>query len=54
MITKLIALTITTGMLTSCFAIADLIAYLVAPQYLYMLFINFMIGKLYINTLLTS
>lgn len=54
MITKIMALTITTGSLTTVFVIGDLIAYLAAPQALYVLFFNFMLGKLYINALLTS
>ncbi|KIP03756.1 hypothetical protein PHLGIDRAFT_37268 [Phlebiopsis gigantea 11061_1 CR5-6] len=54
MITKVMALTITTGAVTTCFVIGNLIAYLAAPAALYVLFFNFMLGKLYINTLLTS
>ncbi|CCM06805.1 uncharacterized protein FIBRA_09106 [Fibroporia radiculosa] len=54
MIDKLIALTVTTGILTTVFVIANLIAYLTAPAALYVLFFNFMLGKLYINALLTS
>ncbi|KAI0833794.1 hypothetical protein BC628DRAFT_1414532 [Trametes gibbosa] len=50
MIGRLIMLTITTGM----FVIANLVAYLAAPAQLYVLFFNFMLGKLYINSLLTS
>ncbi|KAJ8481491.1 hypothetical protein ONZ51_g5965 [Trametes cubensis] len=36
------------------FVIANLIGYLAAPSQLYTLFFNFMLGKLYINSLLTS
>ncbi|KAI0759244.1 hypothetical protein BD413DRAFT_617914 [Trametes elegans] len=53
-ITKLIALTITTGMLTTLFNVADLVAYITAHRTLYILFFNFMLGKLYANSLLTS
>ncbi|KAL1949733.1 hypothetical protein VTO73DRAFT_8614 [Trametes versicolor] len=53
-ITKLIALTVTTGMLTTLFNVADLIAYVTAHDNLYVLFFNFMLGKLYANSLLTS
>ncbi|OSD07715.1 hypothetical protein PYCCODRAFT_342690 [Trametes coccinea BRFM310] len=54
MITKLIALTVTTGMLTTVFNVADLIAYIARPSDLYVLCFNFMLGKLYANALLTS
>ncbi|KAL1949743.1 hypothetical protein VTO73DRAFT_8624 [Trametes versicolor] len=54
MIGRLVMLTITTGSLTTMFVIANLIAYLAAPSQLYVLFFNFMLGKLYINSLLTS
>ncbi|KAI8969883.1 hypothetical protein BD414DRAFT_502460 [Trametes punicea] len=54
MIGRLIMLTVTTGSLTTTFVIANLIAYLAAPSQLYTLFFNFMLGKLYINSLLTS
>ncbi|KAI0706352.1 hypothetical protein C8Q76DRAFT_749278 [Earliella scabrosa] len=54
MIERLVILTITTGLLTTLFVIANLIAYLAAPDQLYNLFFNFMLGKLYINALLTS
>ncbi|KAI0706365.1 hypothetical protein C8Q76DRAFT_749326 [Earliella scabrosa] len=54
MIGRLIAMTITTGVLTTVFVIANLIAYQAAPEELYNLFFNFMLGKLYINALLTS
>ncbi|KAL1949727.1 hypothetical protein VTO73DRAFT_8608 [Trametes versicolor] len=54
MIGRLIMLTITTGSFTTIFVIANLIAYLAAPAQLYVLFFNFMLGKLYINSLLTS
>ncbi|THG93551.1 hypothetical protein EW026_g7712 [Hermanssonia centrifuga] len=45
MVTKLVVFTISTGMLTSCFAIADLVGYAAAPHDLYLLFFNFLIGK---------
>ncbi|KAI0363891.1 hypothetical protein BV20DRAFT_957382 [Pilatotrama ljubarskyi] len=54
MIDRLIVLTITTGLLTTLFVIANLIAYLAAPSQLYNLLFNFMLGKFYINSLLTS
>ncbi|KAI0759683.1 hypothetical protein BD413DRAFT_270492 [Trametes elegans] len=54
MIGRLIVLTVTTGSLTTLFVIANLIAYLAAPDQLWNLFFNFMLGKLYINSLLTS
>ncbi|KAI0667863.1 hypothetical protein C8Q78DRAFT_294521 [Trametes maxima] len=53
-ITKLIMLTITTGMLTTLVNVADLIAYITADKTLYVLFFNFLLGKLYSNALLTS
>ncbi|KAF8178948.1 hypothetical protein BJ912DRAFT_648888 [Pholiota molesta] len=53
-ITKLIALTITTGLLTTLIVIANLVALIAAPEKLYSLFFNFMLAKLYINALLTS
>ncbi|PIL32214.1 hypothetical protein GSI_05459 [Ganoderma sinense ZZ0214-1] len=54
MIGRIIALTITTGGLTTTFVILNLIAYQLRPQLLYNLAINFLLGKLYINALLTS
>ncbi|KAF8526952.1 hypothetical protein BU17DRAFT_61927 [Hysterangium stoloniferum] len=54
MITKLIALTITTGLLTTLSLCLRFAKYVVAPEYFYLLFFNFMLGKLYINSLLTS
>ncbi|EED82424.1 predicted protein [Postia placenta Mad-698-R] len=54
LIDKLIAMTVTTGLLTTVFVIANLVAYVVAPNGLYVLCFNFMLGKLYINALLTS
>ncbi|KAM5544667.1 hypothetical protein V8D89_001565 [Ganoderma adspersum] len=54
MIGRIIALTITTGGLTTTFVILNLIAYQLAPTMLYNLAINFLLGKLYINALLTS
>ncbi|OJT10973.1 hypothetical protein TRAPUB_12512 [Trametes pubescens] len=53
-ITKLIGLSVTTGLLIAAFNIADLIAYVTADKNLYVLFFNFMLGKLYANSLLTS
>ncbi|KAI0630552.1 hypothetical protein C8Q77DRAFT_1211554 [Trametes polyzona] len=53
MMGRLIILTITTGSFTTLFGIADFVAYLAAPSQLYGLFFNFMLGKLYINSLLT-
>ncbi|KAL0947704.1 hypothetical protein HGRIS_013790 [Hohenbuehelia grisea] len=53
-ITKLIALTITTGLLSTLIVIANLVALVAAPEKLYSLFFNFMLAKLYINALLTS
>ncbi|EIW57859.1 uncharacterized protein TRAVEDRAFT_65494 [Trametes versicolor FP-101664 SS1] len=54
LIGRLVMLTITTGSLTTMFVIANLVAYLAAPSQLYVLFFNFMLGKLYTNSLLTS
>lgn len=54
MIGRLIGMTVTTGSLTTLFVIANLVAYQAAPNALYNLFFNFMLGKLYINSLLTS
>ncbi|KAF8497716.1 hypothetical protein BU17DRAFT_72385 [Hysterangium stoloniferum] len=54
MITKLIALTITTGLLTTLSLCLRFAKYVVAPEDFYLLFFNFMLGKLYINSLLTS
>ncbi|KAI0759675.1 hypothetical protein BD413DRAFT_595732 [Trametes elegans] len=51
---RLVMLTITTGSLTTLFVIATLIAYLAAPEQLWNLCFNFMVGKLYINSVLTS
>ncbi|KAI0636114.1 hypothetical protein C8Q77DRAFT_1155821 [Trametes polyzona] len=53
-ITKLILVSVTTGLLIAAFNIADLIAYVTAKDDLYILFFNFMLGKLYANSLLTS
>ncbi|KAL1949721.1 hypothetical protein VTO73DRAFT_8602 [Trametes versicolor] len=53
-ITKLIGLSVTTGLLIAAFNVADLIAYVTADKNLYVLFFNFMLGKLYANSLLTS
>lgn len=53
-ITRLMVLTISTGASVSAVVAADLIAYLVAPNELYVLFFNYPIGKMYINVLLTT
>ncbi|KAL4262104.1 hypothetical protein AB1N83_005644 [Pleurotus pulmonarius] len=53
-VTKLIALVITTGLLSTLFVIANLVALVVAPDKLYDLFFNFLLGKSYINALLTT
>ncbi|KAI1783894.1 hypothetical protein LXA43DRAFT_1102026 [Ganoderma leucocontextum] len=54
MIGRIIALTITTGGLTTAFVVLNLITYQLWPTLLYNLAINFLLGKLYINALLTS
>ncbi|EIW59857.1 uncharacterized protein TRAVEDRAFT_47158 [Trametes versicolor FP-101664 SS1] len=54
MITKLITLTVTTGMLTTLTNLVDLIAYVTVHNNLYILFFNFLLGKLYANAILTS
>ncbi|KAH9848467.1 hypothetical protein C2E23DRAFT_436931 [Lenzites betulinus] len=54
MIGKLILLSVTTGLLTAAFNVANMISYIAAPDALYVLFFNFMLGKLYANALLTS
>lgn len=53
-ISKLILLSVTTGLLIAAINIADLIAYVAASDSFYVLFFNFMLGKLYANSLLTS
>ncbi|KAI0045642.1 hypothetical protein FA95DRAFT_1607556 [Auriscalpium vulgare] len=53
-LTKLIISAVTTGALTTLVVIADLAAYLAAPDQTYVLVINFSTGKLYANCLLTS
>ncbi|KAI0353771.1 hypothetical protein OH77DRAFT_593239 [Trametes cingulata] len=53
-VNRLIALTVTTGMLTTIFDVVDLIAYTTARDNLYVLFFNFLLAKLYANALLTS
>ncbi|KAI0045641.1 hypothetical protein FA95DRAFT_1607555 [Auriscalpium vulgare] len=53
-LTKLIISAVTTGALTTLVVIADLAAYLAAPNDTYVLCINFSTGKLYANCLLTS
>ncbi|KAJ3550486.1 hypothetical protein NM688_g5067 [Phlebia brevispora] len=53
-ISKLIILTVTTGTVTTCFTIADAIAYIAAPTTFYILFFTFTLSKLYINSLLTT
>ncbi|KAI0041263.1 hypothetical protein FA95DRAFT_1611163 [Auriscalpium vulgare] len=45
LITKLMLMTVTTGTLTSLFAIAELSAYLAAPDQTYVLVISFSLGK---------
>ncbi|KAI1784174.1 hypothetical protein LXA43DRAFT_1101688 [Ganoderma leucocontextum] len=54
MLSKLILLTVATGMLSTLIATADLIAYLTSPDTFYVLFFNFLIAKLDANALLTS
>ncbi|KAL6298958.1 hypothetical protein BKA93DRAFT_830290 [Sparassis latifolia] len=51
---KLMAIVVATGLLTTLFVIANAIAYIAAPESEYMLFFNMMLGKLYINSFLTS
>ncbi|KAJ3537208.1 hypothetical protein NM688_g6722 [Phlebia brevispora] len=51
-ISKLIILTISTGSLTTCVAMASLVSFLVAPFSFYDLFFSFMLSKLYANALL--
>ncbi|KAI0363659.1 hypothetical protein BV20DRAFT_1057869 [Pilatotrama ljubarskyi] len=53
-VNRLIALTITTGMLTTVFDVIDLIAYTTAHDNLYVMFFNFLLAKLYANALLTA
>ncbi|KAI0042900.1 hypothetical protein FA95DRAFT_1682238 [Auriscalpium vulgare] len=53
-ITKLIVLVISTGTSTTVAYIADLIAYIAAPDLLYVLLFKFMIAKLSVNSTLTS
>ncbi|KAI0040066.1 hypothetical protein FA95DRAFT_928202 [Auriscalpium vulgare] len=52
-ITKLIVLVVSTGTATTVFLFADLISYFIAPDLLYVLMFEFMIGKLYVNSVLT-
>ncbi|KAI0353729.1 hypothetical protein OH77DRAFT_1522287 [Trametes cingulata] len=53
-VNRLIALTVTTGMLTTVFLVANLITYTMAHDDLYSLLFNFLLAKLYSNALLTS
>ncbi|KAI0328048.1 hypothetical protein GY45DRAFT_1034296 [Cubamyces sp. BRFM 1775] len=53
-ITKLIVLTVTTGMLTALCHVAEAVSYVAAPDQFYVLFFNFVVGKLYANCLLSS
>ncbi|KAI0752408.1 hypothetical protein C8Q80DRAFT_1145777 [Daedaleopsis nitida] len=53
-ITKLIVLTISTGMITTPFNIASLIAYLASQDNLFVLFFNFLLAKLYPTAFLTT
>ncbi|KAI0036513.1 hypothetical protein K488DRAFT_40942 [Vararia minispora EC-137] len=50
---KLIRLTVQTGMITSLWAIVDLVVFLAIPTGLHLIF-NFPLGKLYSNSLLSS
>ncbi|KAI1784177.1 hypothetical protein LXA43DRAFT_1086651 [Ganoderma leucocontextum] len=53
-LSRLILLTVATGMLSTLVATADLIAYLTSPDTFYVLFFNFLIAKVDANALLTS
>ncbi|TBU47723.1 hypothetical protein BD309DRAFT_855387 [Dichomitus squalens] len=46
MVARLILLTVATGCLTTCVAIANLVAYIAAPSSLYVLFFTFLISKI--------
>ncbi|KAI0042901.1 hypothetical protein FA95DRAFT_1609820 [Auriscalpium vulgare] len=52
-ITKLIVLVVSTGTATTVALTADLIAYIIAPDLLYVLMFEFMVGKLFVNSVLT-
>ncbi|KAJ3556162.1 hypothetical protein NM688_g2179 [Phlebia brevispora] len=52
-ISRLIALTISTGTLTTCFELASLISFAMSPHSLFDLFFNMLLGKLYTNSFLT-
>ncbi|KAI0630553.1 hypothetical protein C8Q77DRAFT_1133824 [Trametes polyzona] len=52
-IDRLIMMTVTTGSFTTVVVFAEFVAYLAAPLQSYGVFFSFMLGKLYINTLLT-
>ncbi|KAJ3554217.1 hypothetical protein NM688_g3222 [Phlebia brevispora] len=51
-ITRLMVLTISTGGLTTCVAVASLISFMVAPLAFYDILFSFMLSKLYANSLL--
>ncbi|KAI1781925.1 hypothetical protein LXA43DRAFT_1105094 [Ganoderma leucocontextum] len=53
-LSRLITLTVTTGMLSTCVAIANLVSYIAAPDALYVLFFDFLIAKFDANALMTS
>ncbi|KAJ3552844.1 hypothetical protein NM688_g3939 [Phlebia brevispora] len=52
-IARIIILTVSTGSLTTCFTIANIVAYTMRPFAFYDFFFNFMLSKLYANALLT-
>lgn len=54
LVTRLIVLTVSTGALTAIIVIADLIAYLTSTTTFYVAFFNFLIGKMYVNAMLTT
>ncbi|KJA27932.1 hypothetical protein HYPSUDRAFT_34166 [Hypholoma sublateritium FD-334 SS-4] len=54
LITKLIAMTIMTGLLPTLVMIADCISFFVSPESFWSLFFNFPLSQLYINVVLTS
>ncbi|KAI0649655.1 hypothetical protein C8Q79DRAFT_939773 [Trametes meyenii] len=54
MISRLIALLISTSMLSSLIVTGNLISYLTAPSQLYVLFFNMLMGKMDVNAVLTS
>ncbi|KAM5541661.1 hypothetical protein V8D89_002820 [Ganoderma adspersum] len=53
-IVRMVIITVATGTLSALFVTANFITYLAAPKTLYVLFFNFLIGKMDINALLTS